>query len=160
LYDALYFLRGIVYPESMIDSSLLYKHALFGGLEKEQIDKILPVMKRQSFQTGDVILAEGVCNDSIYFLLEGGVDVRKAGVFLARLNEGDAFGEVEILDIHPVAATITALCPVVALTLSNKALHGIYKDDSAVFTMLIMNLARELARRLRDMDIKVINHDE
>ncbi|HOX48993.1 MAG TPA: hypothetical protein PLG14_07370 [Spirochaetales bacterium] len=36
--------------------------------------------------------------------------------------------------------------------ISNSALHEIYKADPRIFAIIIMNLARDIARRLRRMD--------
>jgi CRP-like cAMP-binding protein len=135
------------------------KYALFGGLEDEQIAHLLPLMVLKEFQTGEDILKEGVFNDSVYFLLSGKVSVSKNGVALAELREGDAFGEMEFIEIVPTVATITAQSPVSTLSLSNKNLHTVYKTDTAAFALIVMNLARELSRRLRRMDIKAVGAD-
>jgi CRP-like cAMP-binding protein len=138
----------------MIDPSSLQKYALFGGLLEDQISRILPLMEQKTYQARDNILTEGECNDRIYFMLEGCAEVRKNGIPLAKFKEGDTFGEMEILDVMPTAATIRALTPVSVIVLSNKALHEIYKTDLPAFAMVVMNLARDLSRRLRRMDEK------
>ena len=47
------------------------------------------------------------------------------------------------------AATIRAVTDVTAMSLSNVALREIYTNDVKAFSMLIMNIARDLSRRLR-----------
>ena len=138
----------------MIDPSTVQKYALFGGLLEDQISRILPLMEQKTYQAGNNILTEGEHNDRICFMLEGRAEVRKNGVPLAEFKEGDSFGEMEILDVMPTVATIRALTPVSVITLSNKALHEIYKTDLPAFSMMVMNLARDLSRRLRRMDEK------
>jgi CRP-like cAMP-binding protein len=130
----------------------LQKYSLFGGLSSEQIEDMLPYMEYKIFQSGEIIMSEGVYNDRVYFILEGRVEVRKNNVALAELREGDAFGEMELIEIIPIVATIRALDKVATLSLSNKKLHEIYKSDISTFAMVIMNLARELSRRLKRMD--------
>ncbi|MDR3139017.1 MAG: cyclic nucleotide-binding domain-containing protein, partial [Treponema sp.] len=83
----------------MIDSSALQKYSLFGGLLAEQINKILPLMEQESYETGMDIMVEGDRNDKIRFILDGRVAVLKDGVVLSELGEGDAFGEMEVLDV-------------------------------------------------------------
>jgi CRP-like cAMP-binding protein len=56
----------------------------------------------------------------------------------------------------PSAATIKSITPVRLLTISNKTLHEIYKTDLSVFSMIIMNLARDLSRRLRKMNERAV----
>lgn len=133
----------------------MQKYNLFGGLEEAQIKSILPLMQKENFNLDDVIITEGKPNDKIYFLIEGQVEVSKNNVFLARFSEGEAFGEMEVLDIMPSIATIKALSPVMAMSISNKTLREIYKLDVKIFSLIVMNLARDLCRRLRRMDEKI-----
>ncbi|MFP3090103.1 cyclic nucleotide-binding domain-containing protein [Treponema sp. TIM-1] len=133
-------------------SSALQKYSLFGGLLAEQIEGILPLLDEESYEQGEEILVEGSPNDKIRFILEGRVEVVKQGVVLYEFSEGDAFGEMEVLDVMPSAATIRTLSPLRVIAISNKALREIYKYDLKTFSLIIMNLARDLSRRLRYMD--------
>jgi CRP/FNR family transcriptional regulator, cyclic AMP receptor protein len=139
----------------MIDSSSLQKYSLFGGINADDIEKIKPLMHQMSFPEGETIIREGEPNDRIYFILEGRVEVSKASTVLIELDEGDVFGEMELLDVMPSAATVRAEVTTSVATLSNHALHEIYKMDKGTFALLVMNLARDLSRRLRRMDDRV-----
>jgi CRP-like cAMP-binding protein len=136
----------------MIQSSALQKYSLFGGLLEEQIDQILPLMEQEDYQTGDNIIVEGQPNDKIRFILSGRVAVVKNNMTLIEFNEGDAFGEMEVLDVMPSAATNVALEPTKVLSISNRSLRSIYKTDIKAFSLMLMNLARDLSRRLRLMN--------
>jgi CRP-like cAMP-binding protein len=140
----------------MIESLTLQKYALFGGITEEQIEKLLPLMEDEKYEADHDIISEGKGNDKIHFIEEGKVAVIKEGVVLSGFGEGDTFGEMEVLDIMPSAATIKSKTPVRLLTMSNKTLHEIYKTDPGVFAMLIMNLARDLSRRLRKMNERAV----
>ena len=133
----------------------LQKYALFGGLLKEQIENIMPLMNQEKFNPDELIITEGTPNDKIFFLIEGHVAVTKKDKNLFHFGEGEAFGEMEVLDVMPAVATIKALSNVTAMSISNKALREIYKLDVKTFSLIIMNLARDLSRRLRKMDEKL-----
>jgi CRP-like cAMP-binding protein len=139
----------------MIQSSTLQKYALFGGLMEEQIQEILQFMEKEKFDPEDMIITEGRPNDRLFFIIEGQVAVSKKDVVLARFSEGDVFGEMEILDVMPAVASIKALTKVTTMTISNKSMREIYKKDIITFTLVLMNLARDLVRRLRKMDEKL-----
>jgi len=139
----------------MVKPDVLQRYSLFGGLETEQIENIIPLMKKETFNPEEIIIAEGTPNDKIFFLIEGRVEVIKEDTVLSRFSEGEAFGEMEVLDVMPAIASIKALTPVTTITISNKTLHEIYKLDAKAFALLIMNLARDLSRRLRKMDEKI-----
>jgi CRP-like cAMP-binding protein len=140
----------------MIESLALQKYALFGGITEEQIGKLLPLMENEEYGADSDIIVEGKRNDKIHFIEEGRVAVIKEGMVLSEFSEGDTFGEMEVLDVMPSAATIKAVTPVRLLSMSNKTLHDIYKTDVSVFSMLLMNLARDLSRRLRKMNERAV----
>jgi CRP-like cAMP-binding protein len=139
----------------MVEPHTMHKYSLFGGLMEEQLKSILPVMQEEKFAPNENIITEGKSNDKIYFLIEGKVAVIKANIELAVFNEGEAFGEVEVLDVIPSIASIKSLTQVTTMSISNKGLREIYKMDIKIFSLIIMNLARDLARRLRKMDEKI-----
>jgi CRP-like cAMP-binding protein len=139
----------------MIEPALLQKYSLFGGLMEDQIQKILPFMEKESYANGTDIIVEGTPNDRIRFILAGRARASIRGLELYEFGEGDTVGEMEVLDIMPSAATIQALSDITALSISNKNLREIYKTDIHTFSLIIMNLARDLSRRLRHMDKKL-----
>jgi CRP-like cAMP-binding protein len=128
---------------------------LFGGLLEEQIDQILPLMEPETYEAGATIIVEDEPNDKIRFILEGRVTVMKKGITFVEFKEGDSFGEMAVLDVMPASATIKTLAPTRVMSISNRALHDIYKLDIKTFSMMIMNLARDLSRRLRYMDEQI-----
>jgi CRP-like cAMP-binding protein len=138
--------------EPMIEAEAFKDYSFFGGLLPDEIDAIRPLMGTLSFGEGEVILREGQPNDQIHFILEGEVAVEKDGVVLARLKEGDTFGEMEFLDVMPAVATVRALVRSTVATISNRALYELSKKNMKAFAMVVMNLARDLSRRLRRMD--------
>jgi CRP-like cAMP-binding protein len=144
----------------MVESALLQKYSLFGGLIEEQIQKILPLLEQESYEPGQDIIVEGTANDRIRFILEGRVEVVSQGIRLYEFGEGETVGEMEVLDVMPSAATIRALNAVKAMSISNKNLRQIYKIDIHSFSLIIMNLARDLSRRLRHMNEMVVKHRE
>ncbi|MDR2477432.1 MAG: cyclic nucleotide-binding domain-containing protein [Treponema sp.] len=136
----------------MIGSTDLQKYSLFGGLVEEQIEKIIPLMEQENYEPGTDIIAEGNPNNKIRFITEGKVAVLKGEMLLVELTEGSTFGEMEVLDVMPSVATIRSLTKVTAMSISNKSLREIYKRDIKSFSLMLMNLARDLSRRLRRAD--------
>lgn len=135
-------------------TKVLQKYSIFGGLSEEQIEKILPIMKHEKFNSNMLIITEGKPNDKLYFIIEGQVAVTKKDIVLSRFGEGEAFGEMEFLDITPSAASIKSISDVTLMSISNQAMRELYKLDVTIFALMIMNLARDLSRRLRKMDEK------
>ncbi|MFW5728237.1 MAG: cyclic nucleotide-binding domain-containing protein [bacterium] len=141
------------------DFSYLKKHSLFGGVTEEAFAEIRPLVQTLEFVPGQDIVTEGAVNDRIYLIVKGSVEILKAfpqrpGEFrrITNMREGDTFGEMELIDIQPCAATVRALEATTTLTLSNRDLYSISKRDMKTYAILIMNLAREISRRLRATD--------
>jgi CRP/FNR family transcriptional regulator, cyclic AMP receptor protein len=136
----------------VIEASAFKNYSFFGGLLPEEIEAICPLMGSATYESGVAIMSEGEPNDRIHFILEGEVEIVKDGVRLARLGEGDTFGEMEFLDVMPAVATVRTLVRSTVATISNRALHELSKASMRAFAMVAMNLARDLSRRLRRMD--------
>jgi len=143
---------------NMIESADLGNCSLFDGLENEQIDRILPLMEHDVYEAGTDIIVEGSASNRLRVILEGRVAVVKNGVILAELGEGDVFGEMEVLDVGPVEATIKAIAPTSVIALSVDAFGELYENDIEIYAFLLMNLARDLSRRLRRMNSNVVSH--
>jgi CRP-like cAMP-binding protein len=144
----------------MVEAATLQKYPFFGGLLPEQIEEILPLMEEEWYEAGVCIIAEGQANSTLRFILEGRARAEKGGLLLAEFGKGDVFGEMEVLDVMPSTATIAAQTQTRILTLSRRALHTLYKTDTKVFSMIIMNLARDLSRRLRRMNDWVLQAEQ
>ena len=141
----------------MIDHIILGQYSFFDGLEQDQIDDILPLMQQEEFEAGMDIIIEGKHNDKIYFILDGRVAVLKHGIILMKLGKGDVFGELEVLDVSPVEATIKTLATTKVISLSIDALGEIFEKNLKTYAFLLTNLARDVSRRLRYMDGKLVD---
>ncbi len=71
---------------------------------------------------------------------------------LKHLGPGDCFGEMALLDMNPRSASAFAVADSTAIELSTAHLLSLYTRDLEQFTIMQMNLARELSRRLRLAD--------
>lgn len=143
-----------------IDNKFLYSHSLFGGLTEVELDEIRTHFKEEHYKTGDIILREGEPNNRLFFIISGSVSIvrqrfsssnpaEEETVVLSNFVEGDTFGEMELIDIQPCAASVRADSDTVAYTFTNNDLYQLSKWNPKTHTMIIMNLAREISRRLR-----------
>jgi cAMP-binding proteins - catabolite gene activator and regulatory subunit of cAMP-dependent protein kinases len=89
------------------------KSPLFEVLTDVERDALIREMDLESHDEGSVIISEGQPGASMYVIASGEVKVftlgaKGATVYLAKLGEGDFFGEVSMLTGKPRTATITA----------------------------------------------------
>lgn len=140
--------------EFLAGKKFLQDNALFGGFSDEDLDVVMPLMEEESFAEGTYIIREGETGDRLYFIETGRVKVSKNNqngeeVRLTELGPGAEFGEMELIDIQPRSATVRAMEPVVTLSLTNRDLHRLYHSNVDIFSRLVLNLAREISRRFR-----------
>jgi cAMP-dependent protein kinase regulator len=87
---------------------------VFEVLSTEERDALVKEMDLESHDEGAVIISEGESGSSMYVIASGEVKVYTRGpgntgsLYLAKLGEGDFFGEVSVLTGKPRTATITA----------------------------------------------------
>jgi CRP-like cAMP-binding protein len=130
---------------------------LFGALSDEILDYLAGMLTVVTPETGDVIFNEGDEGNALYALLSGEIEVLKqsrTGVDarVAVLGPGDWFGEMSIVDIQPRSATVRSLAPARLARLSSADLDALYRHDVRSYAIIVLNIARELSRRLRVAD--------
>jgi CRP-like cAMP-binding protein len=76
-----------------------------------------------------------------------GVDTR-----VALLGTGDWFGEMSILDVQPRSASVRSLAVSRLLVITTADLEALYRRDVKSYSLFVLNVARELSRRLRVTD--------
>lgn len=104
---------------------------LFEVLSNEEREALVREMDLEQHDEGAVIISEGDPGTSMYVIVGGEVKVytRAVGdgggtVYLAKLGEGDFFGEVSMLTGKPRTATITASRPTELLRLDKDKLDN------------------------------------
>ena len=148
----------------MIELNDLKQYSLFGGIMDADLALIRSLLKPVHCAVGEVLMREGERGDRLFFLLEGEVEIlvtdasdpAKGQQRVATLSAGETVGEMELIDIQPRMATVRALTEVSAVYLTNKDLFTIKNSHLETFTLIIMNLARDISRRLRHMDRQVV----
>lgn len=130
----------------------LRRYSLFGGLIDDQLEQLITRIQVEEVPAGAAIIREGEKGDRLYCLVEGAVEVRRDGRLIACLPAGETIGEMELIDMQPRSATVTALVPCRLYSLALRDILALQRQDLPAFTLVIMNLARDLSRRLRHMD--------
>ena len=150
----------------MQTAAFLQQQPLFGGVNDRAMGAIMPLLREANFASGDLIVREGEQGDCLFVICSGSVEVLKSspaaageyGQRIAVLKVGDVVGEMELIDLQTRSATVRALEPVSVVALSSDDLLRICESDLPTFALLALNLARELSRRLRNIDEMAVRH--
>lgn len=145
--------------ECTIDNAFLCKHSMFGGLTDIELRIIHDYLDENTYAKGTCILKQGEPNNTVYFIVEGEISIQKHPLdkedqerVITTLRAGDSFGEMELIDIQSCAASAICLTDVTIISLSNQNLYKLSTTNLKTYTMLILNLARDISRRLRSTD--------
>jgi CRP-like cAMP-binding protein len=130
---------------------------LFGALSDEVLVFLAGMLTVVKPTIGETIFREGDEANAMYVVLAGEMEVTKKsrGAVDARvavLGPGDWFGEMSIVDIQPRSATVRTLAPGRLIRVSASDLDALYRHDVRSYAIIVLNLARELSRRLRVAD--------
>ncbi len=141
----------------MIDDQLLLSWPLFGGVSQSGIRKVQALLKSEQYPQGCYLFHQGDPGDRLFLIIAGRVEVLDESspgrsTRLAIREVGDSIGEMTLIDIQNRSASVRALEPVTVLSLSHADLHRLYESDQQLFILIIMNIAREISRRLRSVD--------
>jgi len=98
-----------------------------------------------SLKPGQTVIREGQPTESFFIVVNGSVNVTRAGKPAARLGPGDFFGEIGMLDQGPATATVVADGPVDAMVLS----HAQFRDAIKGNDVLALQVIAAMAKRLR-----------
>ena len=129
---------------------------VFGGLSDKQLYSVFQKLKKASFSKNEIVFEEGSSPSCIYIIKSGKVRLvkhyRESPHQLIEFEKGHSFGDNELIGIAPHTATAVAVENTELIVLSSISLHELYETDKDLYCMLILNIARELSRRLNQTE--------
>lgn len=132
--------------------SIVSQLRIFGGVTEPQWTTLFRHLEMWKVPAGEVIFRKGDEPLHIHIVKSGKIDlqIREEDVVIHKheLNVGECFGEASLMSMHRHTSTAVAAVDSEIIVLSRRALITLNKEDVKLFALLMMNLARELARRL------------
>jgi CRP-like cAMP-binding protein len=141
-----------------IDSvlSILSKIAIWGGMSYEQQSRIFRQLEVGSFKRGEYIYKKGDQPSHIYIVKTGKIEIfisdRDTIVDKEILSTGGCFGVAALMAMETHMGTAIAREDCEVMVLSRQSILELRHEDIHLFALLVMNIAREIARRLRLTD--------
>ena len=139
---------------------LLQRMPIFGGVKADVLQFLLGLCPILSVPANEFFFREGDQADSMFVLEVGKVAVLKSwrgqDHLLRTLKEGDCFGEMAVMDLRPRSASVQAIENCAAICLSAANLYRVYARDLKQFALIQMNMGREVCRRLRESDNRLL----
>ena len=138
-------------------ASDLRNFGLFGAMPEGVLEYLSEHLEVMEVEPGSYLFREDEEANSMFVVLQGDVEVlkkSKAGVEtrVAVLGPGDWFGEMAIIDVQRRSAAVMTVSPARLIKITAKDLDRLYRHDVKAYAIFVLNIAREMSRRLRVAD--------
>src|SRR5262249_32860916 len=137
--------------------AFIAKVPIFAAMPDAALRGLCELAHRVDLDGATTVFKEGETAKEMVVVLAGELEVRKRGrdgsdAHIATLRPGDVAGEMALIDIQPRSAAVRAVGPAALVVLTHADLATLYREDPGAYTIFIMNIAREISRRLRRVD--------
>ena len=132
---------------------------IFAGLNGAALSEIASAAEEAAFRTGDIIVRECEAGNRMFIIFSGRVEVVKNlaqphETILAVLRPKDFLGEMSIIECVARSASVRAVEDTSLFALKGTDLYRLFKRYPDQYAIVILNIARDLSRRLRAIDEK------
>lgn len=135
---------------------ILKNVTIFSGFNDDEIGRICESCSILDTKVGEIILEENTPATEIFIILKGKVTIvlnlKDDPLELMEFGQGSCIGEASVIGIQNHSASAVVIEDSLLLVLSRQILMDIFNSDKGLFSLLILNIARELARRLHHTD--------
>ncbi len=142
--------------------AMLNDISILAGLDETQLVTLFEELEEVSYSPGDRIFEQGSEPSHIYIIRGGQVKLvagdGNTDLELIEFEPGDCFGETSVIGIVPHGVSAVSVGHTELLILSRNALLNFYKTDLNLFSVLILNIAREACRRLSHTDEVLLHY--
>lgn len=127
---------------------MLLEVPIFSSLDKKGLGSIVNSAAKKTYKEGTVIAKEGETAYSFFLILNGSVQVRRANKVLAKLERGQFFGEMALLDNKPRSADVIAMEETTCILLTSWGFSGAIASNPKIAQKILA----EVVNRLRLSD--------
>ncbi len=130
---------------------------IFSGFSDSQVRAIFENCTVVEVKVGEIILQEATPATEIFIILSGKITIvlglrSDDPIVLSEFGPGNCIGEASVIGIQDHSASAVVTEDATLLVLSRQVLMKIFDTDKSLFSLLILNIAREIARRLHHTD--------
>ena len=134
----------------------LLRHVeFFQGMDTAELKLIAQQMTEMSYKDGEVVVREGDPGDRMFLLMTGAmqVQVEREGntITYGKLQAGECFGEMALIEGAPRSAMVKAEAPSLCLTLSREDFLDLLNRHPNI----ALGIMKSLSGRLRGMNVQV-----
>jgi CRP-like cAMP-binding protein len=140
---------GPIFRSKLLQS--LPRVSLFGGIPRSDVDAFIRPLSTAKFHCGETLFREEDPPGAFYLILEGQATLEIRDRAVATVGQGELLGADALIGIHAQPMTAVSRSPCVVVVISPSAIHRLATLKPHVFAMLMTNIARDFARRIKQM---------
>jgi CRP-like cAMP-binding protein len=146
---------------------LLQHSELFLELAPEQVERVAALGREATYNAGDIIISEGAPSHEIYIICSGMVEVEvgRGAVHdvpgapklssIARLGQGQVFGEMALVDSGARSATVRCTRDnTVLYVIPHQDFWALCTSDHHIGFVVMRNIAADLSFKLRHRNLQ------
>jgi CRP-like cAMP-binding protein len=134
---------------------ILYGVSLLIGISDQAFSLLARMAAESRVSAGHVIVHQGDLGTKLFIIVKGEVRVLRQSphgdVEVARMKEGDFFGEMCVLEHLPRSASVQAVTETHLVLLSYATFDILFEQLPLEHHRLLSNIARSLSARLREL---------
>ncbi len=134
---------------------LIQKLPIFSQLTFDETTRLGQIAEHQQVAAGEVIIEQGCMGEALYIICEGEVAITRVGEEgqkpeeIGRLQAGDIFGEMSLVDDLLTSASVRAQQSCRLLMLPRDRFQGLIDADAQFAHKVYRSFCRTLSERLR-----------
>jgi CRP/FNR family cyclic AMP-dependent transcriptional regulator len=132
-------------PDSKIET--LRAVPVFADFGRRELEHIAQITELVESKPGEVLVGEGELGRELVVIAEGSARVQRKGVDIARLQSGEAFGEIALLDGKPRSATVITDTSSVLLIVEKRSFDSLLETVPGLQRQMLLALCARLRRR-------------
>lgn len=138
--------------------------SVFGALPEASILWLLKNGKIHSLAKGEYIFTQGQPGNSFHVILDGQISYYKFHddhyAYIRDYKSGEQIGFMSMIALHNRVGRAEAHQDSITLEIGSDLFHNFHDSWSLEFGILMMNLAREMARTLRSVDNLIVEKSQ
>lgn len=153
----------ILSTDQLLDTrklSSFTRASVFGALPEASILWLLEHGVIRSMEQGEHLFATGEPGDSFHVILQGQVSYYKHHkgkyAYIREYCQGEQIGFMSLIGLHDRVGRADCHHDTITLEIDSSLFHAFHKQYPQEFGILMINLAREMARSLRSVDNLIV----
>ncbi len=132
----------------------LENNYLLKGLQSSQVQAVAALAEVTSHDGGVTIVRQFAQDADVMILLEGKARINTfSGDLIAEAGPGSVIGEMSLIDDQPRSATVVTMGQTKVARIKSKLLWALMEEEPGIAKVLLLNISRILAARLRAANV-------